>query len=100
MKTLFAILIFISFQTLGVFAQEVTAPAHPPPSCNSVNYNPSLNFLNAPDATYDEKLSTGSLTTAPPVSSVAPVLVNSPQKMMTKATHHRKKHKKQKKTAA
>ena len=100
MKTAFVILIFTSLQTLGAFAQEVTAPPPPPPSCNSPKYNPSLNFLSAPDAVYDDNLTTGSIAAAPAVTSVAMVLPRPKPSELMKATHAQKKHKKRRKIPA
>ena len=100
MKTAFAILIFIGLQTLSVFAQEVMAPPAPPPSCNAPQYNPSLNFLSAPDAAYDEKLATGSIAAAPAVTNVAKVLPRPKPSDLLEATHAHKKHKKHRKTPA
>jgi hypothetical protein len=100
MKTAFAILIFAGLQSLGAFAQEVTAPPVPPPSCNSPQYNPSLNFLSAPDAAYDEKLTTGSIAAEPPVTNSAKVFPRPKPSNLVKVTHMRKKHKNRKKTSA
>ena len=100
MKTAFAILIFTSLQTLGAFAQEVTVPPPPPPSCNSPQYNPSLSFLSSPDATYDEKLTTGSIAAATIIADKTTHLPSPKQLDVKKATHKRKKQKHRKKTMA
>ena len=100
MKTVFAILIFTALQTLGVFAQEVMALPAPPPSCNAPQYNPSLNFLSAPDAAYDEILTTGSIAAAPAVTNVAKVLPRPKPSDLMKAKDARKKHKKRKMASA
>ncbi len=100
MKMALAILILTALQILGAFAQEVTSPPPPPPSCNSPKYNPSLNFLSAPEAAYDDNLTTGSIAAAPLIANVAKVLPRPKPSDLIKATHARKKHKKRMKTLA
>jgi hypothetical protein len=100
MKTAFVILIFSSLQISSAFAQEVTAPPAPPPSCDAPKYNPSLNFLSAPEAAYEDGLTTGSIAAAPSVTNIAKVLPRPKPLDLVKATPKRKKHKKRAKTSA
>ena len=94
MKTTFALFVFIVAQTLGLCAQEVSAPPRPLPSCDAPKYNPAIGFLTAPDAGTDENLSTSSIAAAPLIPNVVSVLPNPQLSLVSKAKHKLKKHKK------